>query len=107
VTRSLVPVDPVGLSLPRCCSSSFVLASALLPSLSSFVPKVSREVCVCFHLFVCDPRSCDWDIGRVLLRKNYCQLPFTPLPLFGRQSDPSEFPTSVGIPKYFSLSASL
>jgi hypothetical protein len=54
VTRSLVPVDTVGLSLLRCCSSSFVLASALLPSLSRFVPKVSREVCVCFHLFMCD-----------------------------------------------------
>jgi hypothetical protein len=54
VTRSLVLVDPVGLSLLRCCSCSFVLASTLLPSLSSFVPKVLREVCVCFHLFVCD-----------------------------------------------------
>jgi hypothetical protein len=78
VTRSLVPVDPVGLSLLSCCSSSFVLASALLPSLSSLVPKVSREVCVCFRLFVCDSRSCDWDIGRVLLRKNFYRLPFTP-----------------------------
>jgi hypothetical protein len=38
----LWPDDPVGLILPLCCSSSFVLASALLPSLSSFVPKVSR-----------------------------------------------------------------
>jgi hypothetical protein len=50
----------------------------LLPSLSSLVPKVSREVCVCFRLFVCDSRSCDWDIGRVLLRKNFYRLPFTP-----------------------------
>jgi hypothetical protein len=78
VTQSLVPIDPVGPSLLHCCSSSFVLASALLPSLSSLVPKVSREVCVCFRLFVCDSQSCDWDIGRVLLRKNFYRLPFTP-----------------------------
>jgi hypothetical protein len=52
-----MPVDPVGLSLLLCCSSSFVLTSALLPSLSSLVPKVSREVCVCFRLFVCDSQS--------------------------------------------------
>jgi hypothetical protein len=83
-----VSVDPVGLSLPRCCLSSFVLASTLLPSLSSFVPKVEREVCVCFRLFVCDPRSCDWDIGRVLLRKNFYQLLFN-LPPSSRQSGPS------------------
>jgi hypothetical protein len=60
---SLVSVDPVGLSLLCCCPSSFVLSYDLHPSLSSLVPKVSREVCVCFRLFVCDPRSCDWDIG--------------------------------------------
>jgi hypothetical protein len=78
VTRSLVPIDPVGLSLFRYCSTSFVLASVLLPSLSSLVPKVSREVCVCFRLFVCDSQSCNWDIGRVLLRKNFYRLPFAP-----------------------------
>jgi hypothetical protein len=57
VTQSLVPVDPVGLSLPFYCSSSLVVAPALLPSLSSFVPKALREVCLCSHLFVCDPQS--------------------------------------------------
>jgi hypothetical protein len=55
-----------------------MLASALLHSLSSLVPKVSREVCVRFRLFVCDPRSCDLDIGRVILIKNFYQLLFTP-----------------------------
>jgi hypothetical protein len=65
-----------------------MLASALLHSLSSLVPKVSREVCVRFRLFVCDPRSCDLDIGRVILIKNFYQLLFTP-PLYGRQSGPS------------------
>jgi hypothetical protein len=80
VTRSLVLVDPVGVSLLCCCSSSFVLAPTLLPSLSSLVPKVSREVCVCFRLFVCDSRSCDCDIGRVFLRKNFYRLPFMPPP---------------------------
>jgi hypothetical protein len=88
VTRSLVPVDQVGLSLPLCCLSSLVLDSAMLPSLSSFVPKVSREVCVCFLLFMCDPRNCNRNIGRVLLRKNFYRLPFTP-PISGRQSGPS------------------
>jgi hypothetical protein len=33
---------------------------------------------VCFRLFVCDSSSCDWDIGKVLLRKNFYGLPFTP-----------------------------
>jgi hypothetical protein len=71
-------VDPVGLSLSLYCSSSFVLASALLPSLSNIIPKVSREVCVCFCLVVRDPRSYNWDMGQVLLRKNFYRLPFTP-----------------------------
>jgi hypothetical protein len=53
VTRSLVPVDPVSAFFVDC-SSSFAFASALLPSLSSFVPKVSREVYVCFRMFVYD-----------------------------------------------------
>jgi hypothetical protein len=78
VTRSFVPVNPVGLSLLCCCSSSFMLASALLPSLSSLVPKASREIYMFFLLFMCDSWSCDWDIGRVLLRNNFYQLPFTP-----------------------------
>jgi hypothetical protein len=59
--------------LLRFVRGCFHLASALLPSFASFVPKVSR-----FRLFVCDPRSCDWDTGRVLLRKNFHRLPFTP-----------------------------
>jgi hypothetical protein len=25
--------------------------------------RVSREVCASFRLFVCDSRSCNWDIG--------------------------------------------
>jgi hypothetical protein len=37
---------------------------------------------------VSDSRSCDWDIGRVLSRKNFYRLPFTP-PLSGRQFGPS------------------
>jgi hypothetical protein len=33
---------------------------------------------VCFRVFLCDARSCDWDIDRNLLRKNFYRLPFTP-----------------------------
>jgi hypothetical protein len=39
---------------------------------------------------VCDSRGFNWDIGQVLLRKNFYRLPFTPPPpLSGRQSGPS------------------
>jgi hypothetical protein len=89
VIRRLVPNDSIGFGNLVLVCPSCVLASALLPSLSSFIPKVSREICVCFRLFVCDPRSCDWDIGRVLLRKNFYRLLVTPPTLSGRQSGPS------------------
>jgi hypothetical protein len=37
---------------------------------------------VCASACLCVTQSCDWDIGRVLLRKNFYRLPFTP-PLSG------------------------
>jgi hypothetical protein len=37
---------------------------------------------------LCVTRSCDWDISRILLRKNFYRLPFTP-PSLVRRFDPS------------------
>jgi hypothetical protein len=41
---------------------------------------------------VCVTRSCDWDTGRVLLRKNFYRLPFTP-PSLVHRFGPSVFPS--------------
>jgi hypothetical protein len=60
----------------------------LLPSLSSFVPKVSREVCVCFRLFVCDS---ELRLGYrpSSFEKKFYRLPFTP-PSLVRRFGPSD-----------------